>query len=94
MKANEDKLDPELRRWIQEKNAGERTVIVRIGFSHSADSAAEALAKEGMVVQSSGPGAIIATSDREGVKQASGMSWVVRIELPQRLDMKSRLRAP
>lgn len=91
MEINESKLDPELRRWARENKAGERTVIVRLGFSQGSEQAAEALVKEGMVVQSCGPGVVVASSDRGAVKQASHISWVVKIELPQQLDMKSRL---
>ena len=64
MEINESKLDPELQRWIRDDKAGERTVIVRLAFSQGSEQAAEALAKEGMVVQSCGPGVVVANSDR------------------------------
>jgi hypothetical protein len=91
MDINEGKLDPELRRWVREAKAGERTVVVRLAFSQVPEQAAEALGNEGMVVQSCGPGVVVASSDRAAVKQASHISWVTRIELPRRLDMKSGL---
>lgn len=92
MEIDEGKLDPELRRWVREDGAGERTVIVRLAFSQAPEEASEALGKQGMTVQSGGPGVLVATSDRRAVRQASRLSWVVKIELPQQLDMKSRLR--
>jgi hypothetical protein len=94
LKIDERKLDPELRRWIREETAGERTVVVRVAFSKDSDQASEALDKAGMVVQSSGPGVVVATSSRKSVQEASNISWIIKIELPKRLDPKSRLQKP
>jgi hypothetical protein len=91
---DERKLDPALRRWIREDAAGERTVIVRIAFSRDSDEAAGALCDVGMTVQSSGPGVIVATSDGRSVRAASTISWITKIELPKRLDLKSRFQKP
>jgi hypothetical protein len=92
MKINEGKLDPDLLRWVREDKAGERTVVIRFAFSQAPDQAAEVLGKAGMEMQSCGPGVVVATSDRESVKQASNIHWVIKIELPRQLNMKSRLR--
>lgn len=92
MESSESKLAPELRRWIWEDAPGERTVIIRLAFSQNLEEAVEALGKIGMIMQSSGPSLIVATSDRDSVMQASRLSWIVRIDLPQQLNMKSRLR--
>ena len=91
MKINKGKLDPELQRWIQEETESERTVVVRFAFSKVSEQAAEELGEVGMEVQSHGPGVVIAASDRRSVIKASDISWVIKIELPRQLDMKSRL---
>lgn len=92
MKLNEDKLDPAIRRWILKETEAKRTVVIRFAFSKVPDQAAEALGKAGMMVQSCGPGVVIAASERGSVIKASNMPWVIKIEPPQQLDMKSRLR--
>ncbi len=92
MKINEDKLAPDLLRWVRDDKAGDRTVVIRFAFSQAPDQAAEALAKVGMDMQSCGPGVVVAAADRESVKQASNIQWVIKIELPRQLNMKSRLR--
>lgn len=89
MEISESKVDPELLRLIREDALGERTVMIRLAFSQDPEEAVEALCKIGMIIQSSGPSVIIATSDCESVMQASLMSWVTRIDLPQPLNMKS-----
>lgn len=92
MEIRKSKLDLELRRLIREDALGERTVIIRLAFSQDPEEAVEVLGKIGMIIQSSGPSVIIATSDRESVMQASRMSWVTSIDLPQPLNMKSIFR--
>lgn len=92
MNANEGKIDPELQRWVKEGNGGQRTVVVRFGYSQEPDEAVEALSGAGMSVQSSGPGVIVAASDRKSVLRVSKIPWVIKIGLPRQLDMKSRLR--
>ena len=91
MKINEGKIDPDLLRWIREDKAGDRTVVIRFAFSQVPDQASEALAKVGVEMQSTGPGVIVATADRESVKKASNIQWVIKIEPPQQLNLKSRL---
>ena len=94
VRIDERKLDPELRRWVREKAAGERTVIIRVAFSRDAGETSEALRDAGMDVQSSGPGVVVATSDRKTLREASNIPWIIKIELPKRLDPKSRFRKP
>ena len=92
MRINEDKLDRDLLRWVREDKSGNRTVVIRFAFSQAPDQAAEALSKAGMEMQSSGPGVVVAIADRETIKQASNIHWVIKIELPRQLNMKSRLQ--
>jgi hypothetical protein len=92
MEISENKLAPELQRWIRENASGERTVTIRLAFSQDLEEAVAALSKIGMIIQSSGPSVIVATSDCGSVMQASRLSWVTRIDLPQPLNMKSKLR--
>lgn len=91
MKDPESKLVPELLRWMQENGEGERTVIVRLAYSQDQVEAAEALSQLGMTVQSSGPGSVIAGADRQAIKQAAEFAWVLRVELPRKLEMKKEL---
>ena len=91
MEINESKLDPELRRWVQKDTSDERTVVVRLTFSQDPKGAADTLGKIGMVVQTWGPSVVVASSDCRRVMEASRLSWVAKIDLPQQLNMKSRL---
>lgn len=93
MKIDEGKLGPELRRWIREDTSDERTVTLRLAFSQDLEEARTTLDKIGMVVQSCGPGVVVATADGRSISQASCQPWVVSIDLPQRLDMKAGLLA-
>jgi hypothetical protein len=90
MDMDEEKLAPEIRRWVHENVSGKRTVVIRLALSQDYQKAAETLGKLGMVMESSGSNVIVAVSDRGPVIEASRLSWVVKIDLPQRLDMKSR----
>jgi hypothetical protein len=92
MEINEDKMGPELRRWIREETAGKRTIIIRLAFSQDHEEAVQTLGRMGMNIQSSGPSVIVATSDGESAAQASRFPWVTRIDPPQPLNMKSKLR--
>ena len=89
MKVKKGKLDPELQRWVREDASGKRTVMIHIAFSQDPEEAAETLGKMGMAVLSFGPSVVVATSDRGTVMRARRLSWVVRIDLPQQLDLKS-----
>lgn len=91
MEINENKLCSELRRWIREETPGKRTVTIRLAFSQDHKEAVRALGNIGMIIESSGPSVIVATSDGESVMKASRLSWVTKIDLPQPLNMKSKL---
>jgi hypothetical protein len=91
MEMDEKKLNPEIRRWVRENAPGRRTVVIRLALSQDHQKASETLGKLGMVMESSGSNIIVAVSDRGPVIEASRLSWVVKIDPPQQLDMKSRL---
>ena len=63
-----------------------------MAYSADLEDAAEALGKEGMIVQSRGSGLFVVAADSGAVDRACRMPWVIKIELPAGLDMKSRLR--
>lgn len=94
MEINENKICSELRRWIREEALGKRTVTIRLAFSQDYKEAVRALGKIGMTIESSGPSLIVAASDGDSVMKASRLSWVTKIDLPQPLNMKSKLIKP
>jgi len=91
MNPDENKLDPELQRWMNTSPIDQRTVVVRVAYSQDPDEAADSLTTLGMSVSSSGKGVIVAASSSESIEQASHMPWISRIDFPQQLHMKSRL---
>jgi hypothetical protein len=91
MEINENKLCSELRRWIREETPGKQTVTIRLAFSQDHKEAVRSLGNIGMTIESGGPGVVVATSDGESVMKASRLSWVTKIDLPQPLNMKSKL---
>lgn len=91
MENYERKLVPDLLRWVRQESAGQRTVIVRIAYSQDPEDAAETVGRQGMAVQSNGPGVLIASTDSESMKKVAELSWVVSIDVPKRLDMKHEL---
>jgi len=91
MESSERKLASELRRWVQADTPGKQTVLIRLAFSQDPEAATETLDEMGMTIQSSGPSLVVAVSNRESIIRASQLSWVVKIDFPQQLNMKSML---
>lgn len=91
MGSYEKKIVPDLLRWLGEDSAQGRTVMIRLSYSQDPQDAAEEIGKQGMSVQSSGPGLVIASSNREAVRKVAKFSWVVSIDIPRKLDKKSLL---
>ena len=91
MEINEEKLCPKLQKWIREGTRDKRTVTIRFAFHKDYEEAARYLGEIGMIIVSCGPTVIVATSDSESIKKAICLSWITKIDLPQKLDMKSRL---
>lgn len=91
MVSYEGKLVPELVRWMEKNAKGQRTVIVRLAYSQNADEAANMLRQEGMVVESCGTGTVIGAGDCQALRKIAELSGVIKIDVPQRLDMKASL---
>ena len=91
MNEYEQKIVPELRRWIQADTGDKKTVIVRIAHSMEPDDAASAIESLGMASQTCGPSVIVASTDCDSLKQVAAIPWVHGIETPQRLGHKTTL---
>ena len=83
------KLTPSLCRSVDEPGQKESTVVITIGFSQDPDEATKTLSGLGMTVQSSSGGVIVAVASPPAIKEASMLPWVVKLDKPQRLDLKT-----
>jgi|GEM_PF-4488642 len=88
MESYDQKIVPDLLRWIKEKPKNQRTVIVRIAYSQPPEDAEEIIKSKGMVPQSCGPSMIVAAADCESVKRVAALSCVKSIDVPKRLGLK------